>query len=147
MIRSTILLIAVLAASACGQSDAVAPPNSAVPELESLSDAPNDWSSLSGAIGRPPGESDLFFASAISTDLKALLGPDVTAFRQSMVDAGPLRRGPGDVLVTRSESGAGWVVLQPQEHAMAAGFRMGDGWKVRRTPGSDVPIPQDLQTE
>jgi hypothetical protein len=147
MIRPTFLFLAVLATSACGQSDAVAPSNIAVPELESLSDAPNDWSSLSGAIGRPPGESDLFSASAISTDLNALLGPDVTAFRQSMVDAGPLRRGPDDVLVTRSESGAGWVVIQPQEHAMAAGFRVGKDWKVRRTPGSEVPIPPDLRTE
>ena len=147
MRRATILLIAALSASACGQSDAVAPANTAVPALESLSDVPNDWSTLSSAIGRTPGESGLFATSAISTDLNALVGADLTAFRQAMVDAGPLRRGPNNVLVTRSESDAGWVVLQPQDTAIATGFRVGGEWRVRRTPGSEVPIPADLRTQ
>lgn len=147
MKRNLAAALAALTLAACSQSDAVAPQNSATPTLESLSDAPNDWSGLSGAVRRSPGESGLFVSSPISTDLNAMLGTDVIAFRRAMVDAGPLRQGPDDTLVTRSESGAGWVVLQPGDHAMATGFRDGSGWRVHRTPGSHVPIAPDLREQ
>ena len=141
------MIAAAMLLTGCTQSDATAPESNATPPLESLSDTPNDWSALSGAVGRPPGESGLFVSSAISTDLHALLGADLTAFRQAMVDAGALRRGPDDTLVSRSDSGAGWLVLQPSDHAMAVGFRDGEGWRTHRTPGSNVPIPADLRLQ
>ncbi len=139
--------IAALVLQGCGQSDAVAPQANDLPPLESLGDTPGDWSGLSGAIGRPPGESGLFVTSVISTDLHAMLGRDIAAFREAMVDAGALRRTQDNLLVSRSDTGAGWIVLQPSDHAIAVGFRTEQGWRTHRTPGSDVPIPDDLRLQ
>jgi hypothetical protein len=145
----TIRLIVLIALplAGCGKSDSIAPRNTVMPAPDMMSESPGDWTRLSGAVGRTPSESSLFVRSAMSTDLNAMLGADAEDFRRAMADAGPLRPGAEGTLVTRSESGQGWLVLQPGDHAIAARFRSGKGWRRVRTPGSDVPLPEDLRTE
>lgn len=131
------LIVCLLALSSCSGPDKWAD-NAAVPTLNVTSETPGDWSALSGMIGRRPSESGLIDTSAISVDLNALLGPDKQAFRSAMMRAGPLTR-QGDLLVARSPDG--WLVIQPEEHAMRAALRRGGRVQEWQTPGTDVPAP------
>ena len=137
------MLIAPL--MSCGDSGPVAPANTITPDLNAMSDAPGDWSGLRGAVGRTPADSGLFTVSAIAIDLDAMLGKDAAAFKEAMNDAEPLQAEPNGVLVSRSASGKAWLVIQPGDHAMAAGLLSAGTWRVVHTPASEVPIPQDLR--
>jgi hypothetical protein len=144
MIRTMLILLTPLALVACNNASVVAPDNTVPPPLESIRDAPGDWSRLSGAVGRRPAESALLINSAITVDLNSMLGADASAFRTALADAGELRPEAGGILVTRSASGRGWLVIQPDDHAIAAGLKRGERWRVYRTPGSNIPLPVDL---
>lgn len=129
---------ALLTLSACSDQDKWED-NVATPALTTMTEQPGDWSALGGMIGRSPSDSGLIDSSAISVDLKSMLGRDAKAYRDAMMRAGALTRS-GDLLVARSPDA--WLVLHPEEHAMRAGLRQGSAWREWQTPGADVPAPR-----
>ena len=138
-------LLLALPLLACGDSGPVAPANTVIPDLNVTGETPGDWSTLRGAVGRTPADSALLTVGPIATDLNAMLGKDSAAFHEAMNDAGPLRAEPNGILVSRSASGRAWLVIQPADHAIAAGLLAKRVWRTLRTPASEVPIPPDLR--
>jgi len=130
-----LLIASLIALAACSNSDKWAD-NAATPSLNTLSEAPGDWSALSGMIGRRPSESGLIENSPISIDLNARLGPDAKSYRDAMMRAGPLSR-EGDLLVARGPEAS--LVIQPAEHAFRASLRRGGQVQEWQTPGANVP--------
>jgi hypothetical protein len=138
-----IITAAATLLAACGNNNTVAA-NAVVPDLNTTSEAPGDWSALSHAVGQTPAASGLLQQSPITVDLNALLGPNAEAFRLALGDATPLRR-EGELLVTMAQTGRAYLVLHPAEHAIAAGFRQGTGWRSYRTPGTNVALPAEIR--
>lgn len=136
MHRLTPLLLAA-ALAACSNDDKWAK-NSAMPELDQLSEVPGDWSELEGMIGRRPSESGLIDSSAISTDLEARLGAAATPYRNAMMAAGPLTR-RGALLV--AEAPEAWLVLDPAGHAFRAGLTRDGRTEEWHTAGAELPRP------
>ncbi len=134
-------LLFLLPLAACGDETVAA--NAAVPELNVMAETPGDWSDLRGMVGRAPAESGLFERSPITVDLNALLGEDAAAYRLAMGNASPLRR-EGPLLVTLSPTRQAYLVLLPGDHALEAGLRKGNGWRVVRTPGAEVPRTAEI---
>jgi hypothetical protein len=138
----TIMMFAVLLGG-CGDENKWAE-DAVPPVLNELAETPGDWSRLAGAVGRTPVDSGLLTHSPITVDLNALLGADAEAYRAAMADAGPLVR-EGGVLVSRSPSGNGYIVIQPAEHAMEIGLRRRGEWRTFHTAGVSVPRPAAVQ--
>ena len=135
--RSLLLITLPILLAACGSGDKWAD-NVATPPLETIAEAPGDWSALDGMIGRRPSESGLIDSSAVSTDLNSTIGPSVGAYRNAMMAAGPLTR-RGEYLVSRAPDA--WLVLDPAGHAFRAALRRGGRWEEWHTPGADLPGP------
>lgn len=137
------MLAFALALSGCGDDTKYAQ-QAVPPALNEMAETPGDWSRLTGAVGRTPGDSGLLTNSPITVDLNAMLGAQVEAYRAAMADAGPLVREDG-VWVSRSRTGNGYLVIQPRDHAMEAGLRQDGKWRTFRTAGSDVPRPATVR--
>lgn len=133
------MLPPLLALSGCGNDDKWAE-EAVPPSINEMAETPGDWSRLSGAINRTPGDSGLLTSSPITVDLNALLGPDAEAYKAAMADAGPLHWEDG-MLVSRSHAGRGYLVIDPRDHAMEAGLLAGRNWKSFRTAGAEVARP------
>lgn len=128
--------------SGCGSGDMVAE-NAVPPTVNELAETPGDWSGLSGAIGRTPIDSGLLTTSPISVDLNAMLGPSLGAYRSVMSNATPLVR-EGPLLVSRARNGQGYLIIDPEDHALVAGLRQQRLWRSWSTAGSDVPQPPSV---
>ncbi len=139
--RFTIILAAVTVG--CGASDKIAT-NAVAPDLNTMAEAPGDWSGLTQAVGRTPAESGLLQRSDISVDLNSLLGREVEAFRLALGDATPLTR-EGSLLVTLGRSGDAYLVIEPADHALVAGLKRDGRWQRFATPGANVPVPPTVQ--
>lgn len=137
MIRRTSLLPLLLLA-ACSGPDKWAD-NAVTPPLETMAEAPGDWSALDGMVGRRPSESGLIESSAISVDLNARLGSSAKPYRDAMMAAGPLTR-QGNLLVARAPDA--WLVLDPAGRAFRAGLRRDGVVEEWQTAGADVPRPR-----
>lgn len=142
--RGASILFSAALLAGCGSGDSFAE-NAVPPTINELAETPGDWSRLSGAIGRTPGESALFISSPITVDLNALLGPDSEAFRSAMADAGPLVWEEG-VLVTRSRKGDAYLLIAPGDRALEAGLRGRQGWRSSRTAGADITRPATVRS-
>ena len=132
-----------LCLAACSGSDKVAG-NAVVPDLNTTSETPGDWSALAQAVDRTPADSGLLKQSQITVDLDSLLGARVQQFRLTLSDGTPLRR-EGEVLVTVSQSGQAYLIIAPADHALAAGLKSGGQWQRFVTPGAEVPVPPSVQ--
>ena len=131
-----------LAAAACG-SDTFAE-NAIPPALNAGTEAGGDWSPLQHMAGRAPAESGLFVNSPITTDLNAMVGPDLARYRAAMATGSPLTR-QGPVLVTAARGGDAYLVIHPADHAMEAGLKGPGGWRTWTTPGASRPPPQAVE--
>jgi hypothetical protein len=132
------LLLLVAALSACSGEDKWAD-NAATPSLNQMAEAPGDWSTLDGMVGRRPSESGLIDTSTISVDVNARLGAAAKPYRNAMMAAGPLTR-RGNLLV--SEAPDAWLVLDPAGHAFRAGLRRNGQFEEWTTAGAEVPRPR-----
>ncbi|NJC04473.1 hypothetical protein GGQ97_000266 [Sphingomonas kaistensis] len=131
------LLLLAASLSACSSNEKWAD-NAVTPALETMAEAPGDWSKLDGMIGRRPSESGLIDTSAISVDLNARLGASAKPYRNAMMAAGPLTR-RGNFLV--AEAPDAWLVLDPVGHAFRAGLRRDGQFEEWTTAGAEVPRP------
>ena len=98
---------------------------------------------LDHAIGRTPADSGLLTKGPIVTDLHALVGKQAIAYRQRLErGGGPLTRF-GGVLFTASPpgDGAAYLIIDPQQLALEAGFKAGGRWVVERTASSQIARP------
>lgn len=132
-------LVLAAALAACGDSDKVAQ-NVALPDLNTTSETPGDWSLLALAVGRTPADSGLLAQSPITVDLNAMLGREVPRFRLAMTDATALTR-DGRVLFTVGGSDGAYLLIFPADHALEAGLKNRNGWQIFRTPASEIPRP------
>lgn len=142
-----ILIVALLSPAACRDQGAVADNAGDVPPLEMVEAPSSDWSMLRHAIGRTPADSGVLTKGPIVTDLNALLGPDAIRYRALIEQkGGPLVRA-GNLLVTVTPSGknSGYLIIDPEQLALEAGFTRGGAWVVRRTPSSDVARPPAVE--
>ena len=133
---------AVLVLGACGNDEKWAE-DAVPPSVDKTTEKPGDWSRLAGAVNRTPADSGLLTNSSITVDLNAMLGSEVDAYRGAMADSGPLSWEAG-VLVSRSEAGKGYLIIDPRDHALEAGLRSGGKWRSYRTSGSDLNRPPTI---
>ncbi len=137
----------LLSLAACGDGGVVADDVGDIPPTE-VTEAPTaDWSALEPAIGRTPAHSGMLTKGPIVTDLHALVGADAIAYRGRLErDGGPLTR-IGHLLVTASKPGddATYLIVDPDQLALEAGYKKGDRWVVQRTPSTDIVRPPAIQ--
>lgn len=155
--RGSYLLIAFSAAlAACGQStDQTASSNGA--EQAQNQSAPaagesnGDWSSLSEYVGQHPVDSKFYDESPIAPQLRNLLGDKLNVLMQNSDTAAPLQR-DGEVFFTSGNkdneggSDAFYLLVDPPAKAVEVGLWENGELTVYKTPGSDIPKPQDIQT-
>jgi len=137
MNRFVLLLTFLCAACSNSDTDKIAE-NAIPPSLNVGTEAGGDWSPLQLMAGRAPAESGLFVNSPITTDLNAMLGPDLPRYREAMATGSTLSR-EGPVLVTAARGRNAYLVIYPADHAMEAGLRGPGGWRTWTTPGAAVP--------
>lgn len=138
-----IAIFALVCTTACRDQGVVADDAGDFPPLEMVEAPSSDWSMLRHAIGRTPADSGVLTKGPIVTDLNALLGLDAIAYRALIEQkGGPLVR-VGDLLVTVTRRGehSAYLLIDPRQLALEAGFRRGGHWVVRRTPGSQIAPP------
>ena len=129
---------AVIGLAACG-SDAVADRDGPVPNLSEMVEPHGDWSLLNVLVDRPPAQSELLKQSPITVDLNALVGARIFDYRERMAAAGPLvRNGTMLVSVTPSGPDAAYLMIEPKDNAIEAGWRESGRWHVERTGACGV---------
>lgn len=144
--RSITLVILCLLA-ACNREGAVADDFKGTPPDEAIQMRTADWSSLEPAEGQRPAQSGMLTKGPIVTDLNALTGKDAIDFRNALnARGGPLTR-DGGLLVTVSPPGpdAIYLIVDPQQRALEAGWKDGGRWVVRRTAASEIARPPAVQ--
>ncbi len=145
MCRTLLAAAAVIGLAACGSS-AVADRDAPVPNLSETVETRGDWSLLNVLVDRPPAESELLMQSPITVDLNAMLGPRVFDYRKRMVAAGPLvRNGTMLVSVTPPGPNAAYLVIEPSDNVLEAGWRRSGRWHVERTAGTTMRRPRQVE--
>lgn len=137
----------LIASAACDDGGVVADNAGDIPPIEQTEAPTADWSALEPAIGRTPADSGMLTKGPIVTDLHALLGPEAIAYRQRLErDGGPLAR-VGQLLVTASPPGeqATYLIVDPGQLALEAGYKQDGRWVVRRTASSDIVRPPAIE--
>ncbi len=136
---------AVIGLAACG-NDAVADRNAPVPNLSEMVETQGDWSMLNVLVDRPPAESELLMQSPITVDLNAMLGPRVFDYRKRMAAAGPLVRNKTMLVsVTPPGLNAAYLMIEPSDYAIEAGWRESGRWHVERTAGTAMRRPRQVE--
>ncbi len=136
---------AVIGLAACG-SDAVADRDGPVPNLSEMVETQGDWSLLNVLVDRPPAESELLMQSPITVDLNAMLGPRIFDYRKRMAVAGPLvRNGTMMVSVTPPGPDAAYLMIEPGDNVIEAGWRESGRWHVERTAGTAMRRPMEVE--
>ncbi len=144
--RCTLLVaVAVIGLAACGSS-AVADRDAPIPKLNEMVEKRGDWSLLNVLVNRPPAESELLMQSPITGDLNAMLGAQVFDYRKRMAAAGPLVR-DGTMLVSVTPPGpnAAYLMIEPGETVLEAGWRKSGRWHVERTAGTTMQRPRQVE--
>ena len=135
---------AVLFLAACGRNEGVVASDvKPTPALSTMESTPGDWSALGTLTGREPSDSGLLLHSPIVTDLDAMLGASAKPYREAMAPAGTLRR-EGGLLVSVSPVAGAYLVIDPRQHALAAGMRTPQGWRRWQTPASEIALPREV---
>ena len=135
---------AAIGLAACG-NDAVAARDGPLPNLSEMVETSGDWSLLNAFVDRPQAESDLLKQSPITVDLNAMLGPRIFDYRERMAAAGPLvRNGPMLVSVTPPGPDAAYLMIEPADNAIEAGWRESGRWHVERTAGTAMRRPRQV---
>ena len=138
---------ATLSLVACQGEGVVADNVGDIPPIEQTEAPTADWSALEPAIGRTPAHSGMLTKGPIVTDLHALLGPEAIAFRQKLErGGGPLMRA-GGLLVTMSQPGpeATYLLVDPKQLALEAGYRKDGGWVIERTASAEIARPAAIE--
>ncbi|HET9356263.1 MAG TPA: hypothetical protein VFO42_08885 [Sphingomicrobium sp.] len=146
MMRCLAVLLPILLA-ACGDDGVVADNVGDIPPIELTESPTADWSALEPAIGRTPAHSGMLTKGPIVTDLHALLGADAIDYRNRLErNGGPLTR-VGRLLVTASPDGerASYLIVDPDQLALEAGYKKNGQWVVQRTASSDIARPPAIE--
>lgn len=160
--RTPILMTAIgfaaLALSACeqatrpGEEDPMlieTSPSSTVAAADG--DESASWESLDGFVGKHPLESGLLDRSAISGELRALLGDEFATLRANLETSSALQR-EGSTLFTSGnkahEGGlnAAYLLIDQSAKAIEVGYWENGRLSVSKTPGPDIAKPRDIQT-
>lgn len=141
-----LLAALVLVLAGCEEDTTVAPADTKLPPLNEIAETPGDWSLLNVLVDRHPDGSELLVQSPISIDLNAMVGPAIFDYRQRMAAAGPLTR-DGDLLysVTPPGPNAAYLIIDPDQRAIAAGWKKDGKWHVQHTAGADMRNPRPVQ--
>ena len=144
--RWTMLAAATVISLAACSDDAVADRDGPVPNLSEMAETPGDWSLLNAFVDRPQADSDLFKQSPITVDLNAMLGPRIFDYRKRMAAAGPLvRNGTMLVSVTPPGPDAAYLMIEPGDNVIEAGWRESGRWHVERTAGTAMRRPRQVE--
>ncbi len=145
MLVRALVAAAAIGLAACG-NDAVADRDAPVPNLSEMVETQGDWSLLNVLANRRPAESELLMQSPITVDLNAMLGPRVFDYRKRMAAAGPLVRiGTTLVSVTPLGPNAAYLMIEPSDYAIEAGWRESGRWHVERTAGTAMRRPRQVE--
>lgn len=96
-------------------------------------------------------DSKFYDESPIAPQLRNLLGDKLNVLMQNSETAAPLQR-DGEVFFTSGNkdneggSDAFYLLVDPSAKAVEAGLWENGELTVYKTPGSDIPKPQDIQT-
>jgi hypothetical protein len=140
-------LLILLLLAACNREGVVDDAFAGTPPDDVIQMRTADWSSLLPAEGQRPAESGMLTKGPIVTDLNALTGKDAIAFRHALnARGGPLTRDRG-LLFTVSPPGpdAIYLIVDPQQRAIEAGWKAGGRWVVRRTAASEIVRPMAVE--
>jgi hypothetical protein len=141
-----IFLAAALALAACGNEGSVADDVRPTPPDNMIQMRTGDWSTILPAVGRTPEDGGYLTKGPIVTDLHAMIGKDAIDYRKRLIEAGgPLTR-DGDLLVTVSQPGPGaiYLIVDPRENALEAGWDVDGTWKTWHTAGTKVRRPASV---
>ncbi|WP_312219173.1 hypothetical protein [Brevundimonas sp.] len=147
--------VAALTLAACNQPEATPPAETPAAPVE-IAPAPtdaavSDWSALNAQVGKYPNETKLLEDSAITADLKTLLGAKFDVLATNMQTQAPLQK-DGPVLFTsgnkQHEGGvnAAYLLIDPAAKALEVGLWEGGKLTTYKTPGSNIAKPKDVQT-
>jgi hypothetical protein len=109
------------------------------------------WASLANDIGKYPRDIGLFERSAISDDLKALLGDNFEAFRANMDVQGPLAEEDGVLWTSGNRpheggSEAAYLLIDPAAQQLEVGLWHDGHFQTYASPGASIAKPADVGT-
>lgn len=147
--------IGAIGLAACGPKDKVEAPSENTVVINETTTAPamaitGEWASLQPLIGQYPRDSGLFDNSAITPQLKALLGDKFDAFVTNMQVQSPLAQ-QGNVLFTtgnkQHEGGSemAYLLVDPTTKALEVGLWQQGKLTTYATQNSNIPKPEDVQ--
>lgn len=144
-----------LTLAACSQPEATPPAETPTASTEAapatVETAAADWNALNTQIGKYPNETKLLEDSAITADLKTLLGDKFDVLTTNMQTQAPLQK-DGPVLFTsgnkQHEGGvnAAYLLIDPASKALEVGLWEGGKLTTYKTAGSNIAKPKDVQT-
>src|SRR3546814_595986 len=140
----------------CGESTAptntiAAGDSAAADNTADAAVADTSWTGLRDLIGQYPRDVNLFGASAITGDLKALLGEKFDVFVQNMDVQGPLTEDNGVLWTSGNKAHQGgvdaaYLLIDPATHQLEAGLWEKGALKTYASPGAPIAKPADVQT-
>ena len=132
--------------AACGNEGVVADDVRPTPPDNIIQMRTGDWSTINPAVGRTPADGGFLTKGLIVTDLHAMVGEDAIEFRQRLLEkGGPLTR-DGNLLFTASQPGADaiYLIIDPQENALEAAWKVDGQWVTWNTPGTQMRRPPSV---
>jgi hypothetical protein len=110
-----------------------------------------DWSSLNALVGQYPNASKLIEDSAVTPELKTLLGAKYETLATHMQTQSPLER-EGSVLYTSGNkaheggTNAAYILIDPTQRALEVGLWENGKLTTYSTQGATLAKPKDIQT-
>ena len=112
---------------------------------------PLRWPPLDGLVGKYPSDSGLFETGPIASDLKALLGDRLAAFKTDMQVQSPLQQEGGVLSVSGNKVHEGgremaYLLIDPAQGALEVGLWTGGVLKTYASPaGAAIARPKDIR--
>lgn len=150
----SVLALSILVAACNQPADTPAPTKTEATPASSPASNPaatTDWSSLDALVGKYPNDSKLIEASAVTAELKTLLGDRFETFRTNIQTQSPLQR-DGQVLYVSGNkphqggSDAAYLLIDPTKKALEVGLWEGGKLTTYKTTGADLAKPADIRT-
>ncbi|MET4683939.1 hypothetical protein [Brevundimonas faecalis] len=150
----SVLALSTLVAACNQPAETPAPTKTETTPAASAAPSPaatTDWSSLDALVGKYPNDSKLIEDSAVTAELKTLLGDRFETFRTNIQTQSPLQR-DGQVLYVSGNkphqggSDAAYLLIDPTKKALEVGLWEGGKLTTYKTAGADLAKPADIRT-
>lgn len=110
----------------------------------------SSWAGLAGKVGAYPRDIGLFDTSAISGELKALLGDQFDTFKANMEVQGPLAEADGVLWTSGNkphEGGreAAYLLIDPDARQIEVGLWHDGRLRTFASPGASIARPADVR--